>query len=106
MITRKQVQDEIHESQALEAASAQLAAKLRSPSAGERRRRRRRHEPAPSSSGFIWPVSGPITSPFGMRWGTLHPGIDIGVADGHADPRGRLRHRRLVRLDVAATGTS
>jgi murein DD-endopeptidase MepM/ murein hydrolase activator NlpD len=34
------------------------------------------------SSGFIWPVSGPITSPFGMRWGTLHPGIDIGVPSG------------------------
>jgi murein DD-endopeptidase MepM/ murein hydrolase activator NlpD len=27
-------------------------------------------------------VSGPITSPFGMRWGTLHPGIDIGVPTG------------------------
>ncbi|MHB8659506.1 MAG: murein hydrolase activator EnvC family protein [Solirubrobacteraceae bacterium] len=37
---------------------------------------------APSSAGLIWPVSGPITSPFGMRWGSLHPGIDIGVPMG------------------------
>jgi len=37
---------------------------------------------APASSGLIWPVSGPITSPFGMRWGSLHPGIDIGAPMG------------------------
>jgi murein DD-endopeptidase MepM/ murein hydrolase activator NlpD len=36
----------------------------------------------PSSQGLIWPVSGPLTSPFGMRWGSLHPGIDIGVGYG------------------------
>jgi murein DD-endopeptidase MepM/ murein hydrolase activator NlpD len=36
----------------------------------------------PSSAGLIWPVSGPITSPFGMRWGRLHAGIDIGVPYG------------------------
>jgi murein DD-endopeptidase MepM/ murein hydrolase activator NlpD len=35
-----------------------------------------------SSYGLIWPLSGPITSPFGMRWGKLHPGIDIGVPIG------------------------
>ena len=35
-----------------------------------------------SSSGLIWPVSGPITSPFGMRWGRMHEGIDIGAAYG------------------------
>ncbi len=34
------------------------------------------------SGRFIWPVNGPITSPFGMRWGTLHPGVDIGVPAG------------------------
>jgi murein DD-endopeptidase MepM/ murein hydrolase activator NlpD len=37
---------------------------------------------APSSSGFIWPVSGPVTSTFGMRWGRMHEGIDIGAASG------------------------
>jgi murein DD-endopeptidase MepM/ murein hydrolase activator NlpD len=35
-----------------------------------------------SSSGLIWPVSGPVTSPFGARWGRMHEGIDIGVAYG------------------------
>ena len=37
--------------------------------------------PAPSDR-FIWPVDGPITSPFGMRWGRLHTGIDIGADTG------------------------
>lgn len=36
----------------------------------------------PSASGLIWPVSGPVTSPFGYRWGRLHAGIDIGVPYG------------------------
>jgi murein DD-endopeptidase MepM/ murein hydrolase activator NlpD len=46
-----------------------------------------------SSSGFIWPVSGPVTSPFGMRWGRMHTGIDIGVGYGtpiHAAAAGRV----------------
>jgi len=30
-----------------------------------------------SRSGFIWPVRGPITSPYGPRRGSLHPGLDI-----------------------------
>ncbi len=37
---------------------------------------------AASSGGFVWPVSGPITSPFGWRWGRMHEGIDIGVGFG------------------------
>jgi murein DD-endopeptidase MepM/ murein hydrolase activator NlpD len=36
----------------------------------------------PSSAGLIWPVSGPVVSPFGYRWGRLHAGIDIAVAYG------------------------
>jgi murein DD-endopeptidase MepM/ murein hydrolase activator NlpD len=35
-----------------------------------------------SASGFIWPVNGPVVSPFGMRWGRLHAGIDIAVPAG------------------------
>src|ERR671928_46261 len=36
----------------------------------------------PSAAGLIWPVNGPVTSPFGYRWGRLHAGIDIGVPNG------------------------
>ena len=35
-----------------------------------------------SSSGLIFPADGPITSGFGYRWGSLHPGIDIGAGYG------------------------
>lgn len=37
-----------------------------------------------SSEGFIWPVNGPVTSPFCevRAWESCHPGIDIGVASG------------------------
>ena len=36
----------------------------------------------PSASGFIWPVGGPVVSPFGWRWGRMHEGIDIGAGYG------------------------
>lgn len=36
----------------------------------------------PSASGLIWPVEGVLTSPFGPRWGSIHPGIDIGAPTG------------------------
>ena len=34
-----------------------------------------------SAQGFIWPLNGPVTSPFGERWGRMHTGIDI---DGYS----------------------
>jgi murein DD-endopeptidase MepM/ murein hydrolase activator NlpD len=37
---------------------------------------------APSASGLIWPVNGPVVSGFGMRWGRLHEGIDIAASMG------------------------
>lgn len=37
----------------------------------------------PSASGLIWPTSGPVTSPYGPRWGRLHAGIDIGAPTGN-----------------------
>ena len=36
----------------------------------------------PSSAGLVWPVSGPITSGFGPRWGRMHEGIDIAGGSG------------------------
>jgi len=34
------------------------------------------------SGSMIWPVNGPVTSPFGWRWGRMHEGIDIAVPSG------------------------
>jgi len=34
------------------------------------------------SGQLIWPVSGPVVSPFGPRWGRLHAGIDIALPAG------------------------
>jgi murein DD-endopeptidase MepM/ murein hydrolase activator NlpD len=44
---------------------------------------------------LIWPVNGPITSPFGWRWGRMHEGIDIGVGYGtpiHAAAAGTVAY--------------
>jgi murein DD-endopeptidase MepM/ murein hydrolase activator NlpD len=75
----------LHEAAGLAQASAALASRLSSSSY---------YRPGPqSASGLIWPVSGPITSPFGMRWGRMHEGIDIGVGTGtpiHAAASGRV----------------
>jgi murein DD-endopeptidase MepM/ murein hydrolase activator NlpD len=38
---------------------------------------------APSGGTRLsWPVSGPLNSTFGPRWGTFHRGIDIGAGSG------------------------
>lgn len=35
-----------------------------------------------SGQGLIWPVSGRISSRYGMRWGRMHEGIDIAAPKG------------------------
>jgi murein DD-endopeptidase MepM/ murein hydrolase activator NlpD len=74
------IADEISQEQA---ASNQLGAAIRAAQA----QAQASGQPAtPSSAGLIWPVNGPITSPFGPRCFqgvcALHPGIDIGVPYG------------------------
>jgi murein DD-endopeptidase MepM/ murein hydrolase activator NlpD len=39
-------------------------------------------DPPKSASGLIWPTEGVLTSRFGMRWGAMHQGIDIGAPTG------------------------
>jgi murein DD-endopeptidase MepM/ murein hydrolase activator NlpD len=85
VITKQQVQDEIDESQSIAAASAAIAAKLRARSDAPATSGGAVSSAPPSgssSAGLAWPVSAPITSPFGMRWGTLHPGLDLGAPYG------------------------
>jgi murein DD-endopeptidase MepM/ murein hydrolase activator NlpD len=67
--------DEIAQEQA---ASNRLAAAIRAAQA----RSSQGPTATPSSAGLIWPVNGPVTSPFGPRWGSFHAGIDIGVPYG------------------------
>ena len=80
--------DYLHEAAGLSAASAALAARIQGSSGS--------YSPpdsTPSAAGLIWPVNGPVTSPFGMRWGRMHEGINIGVGYGtpiHAAGSGRV----------------
>ena len=38
--------------------------------------------PPRQGGSLVWPVNGPIVSPFGMRWGRMHEGVDIAVPSG------------------------
>jgi murein DD-endopeptidase MepM/ murein hydrolase activator NlpD len=59
---------------ALEAEQARVTAALQgAPAPGPVRQ---------GSGSLIWPVNGPVVSPFGMRWGRLHAGVDIAVPSG------------------------
>src|SRR6185436_13259866 len=65
---------------ALEDQSAALAARIRE---AQQRAATQAAVSAPARTGALaWPVSGPVTSGFGVRWGRMHEGIDIGVGEG------------------------
>lgn len=80
----KELESELED---LAAASASLAASIQSAQASS---------PPPSSGGaagsapvsgggsggFVWPVSGTLTSSFGPRWGRIHEGLDIAAPGG------------------------
>jgi murein DD-endopeptidase MepM/ murein hydrolase activator NlpD len=76
--TRETREEYLHEVEALAAQSAALAAQIReaqeqagSTGTGQ-----------PSAAGLVWPCDGVVVSGFGMRWGRMHEGIDIGCAYG------------------------
>jgi murein DD-endopeptidase MepM/ murein hydrolase activator NlpD len=76
--TRETRAEYLHEVEALAAQSAALADAIRkaqedagSTGTGQ-----------PSAAGLIWPCDGPVVSGFGLRWGRMHEGIDIGCAYG------------------------
>ena len=72
---RKEKAEFLREVAGLEAASNALSAQLQATGSSS-------YDSTPSSSGLIWPVSGPVVSGFGMRWGRMHTGIDIAVGYG------------------------
>ena len=68
--------------QALEAQQARITAALQRSAAGNGYNPSVAGPIRSGSGGLIWPVNGPIVSPFGQRWGRLHAGVDIAVPSG------------------------
>ena len=85
--SRVHAQEDLH---ALEAQQSRIQSQLQNSAPGSF------GGPVKQGSGrLIWPVNGPITSPFCERraWEACHPGIDIGVPSGtpiHAADSGRV----------------
>jgi len=73
--TRQRLEGDLSKMQAQVAAELRAAQQRAAVAAGAVRR---------GTGSMIWPVNGPITSPFCERraWEACHPGIDIGVSAG------------------------
>ena len=76
--TRETREEYLHEVEALAAQSAALAEQIR----GAQEEAGSTGTGQPSAAGLIWPCDGVVVSGFGMRWGRMHEGIDIGCAYG------------------------
>ncbi len=76
--TRETREEYLREVEALAAESAALAAQIRDAQEGAGST----GTGQASAAGFIWPCDGVVVSGFGMRWGRMHEGIDIGCAYG------------------------
>ena len=67
----------------LQAVQAEVQAKLRAAQGNAFTPAQGGGGPIRRGSGrFIWPVNGPVVSPFGPRWGRLHAGVDIAAPGG------------------------
>ena len=71
---QQEKEEYLHEVEALAAVSASLASRIQTSQSSS--------SVVQSSSGLVWPVSGPVTSGYGWRWGRMHEGIDIAVPTG------------------------
>ena len=69
--------EHVAEMEALQQVSSELAAKIQAAQAAAGT-----GGGSPSAAGYVWPVLGPVTSPFGWRWGRMHEGIDIAAGSG------------------------
>ena len=76
--TQESREEYLREVEALAAQSAALAARIQEAQRGAGST----GSGAPSPAGFVWPCDGVVVSGFGMRWGRMHEGIDIGCAYG------------------------
>ena len=76
--TRETREEFVSEAESLAAESAALAAQIKAAQEGTGSG----GTGQPSAAGLIWPCDGVVTSGFGMRWGRMHEGIDIGCAYG------------------------
>lgn len=76
-----QERQEAEEMDALAAASARLSDQIRAAQEAARKAAEQKGQAQTSAPGRLqWPATGPVTSPFGTRWGRMHTGIDIGAA--------------------------